>query len=87
MCVLLMVLLFLFMTMVWFPTREDAKTAWKIIILRQVVFYIPMMLLVPKFYGVSSIYRSSALIDWIVFGIILLAVKQTAEELRLMEKS
>lgn len=77
----LLVLPFVFMAMVWFPAIEDAKPATFISLLRQVVFYIPIMLFVPGVLGVSSIYWSSAAIDWIVFGLILYAVRRSVKRL------
>lgn len=79
----LLALPFVFMAMVWFPSIENAKPASVISILRQVVFYIPVMLIVPKFYGVSSIYLSSAIIDWIIFGIVIFAVGKGFKRLKL----
>ncbi len=78
----LLVLPFVFMAMVWFPSIENAKPASIISILRQLVFFIPVMLIVPKYYGVSSIYIASALIDWIVFGMVLFAVNRASKKLR-----
>ncbi|MDM1044485.1 MATE family efflux transporter [Myroides sp. 1354] len=77
----LLVLPFVFMAMVWFPAIEDAKPATFISLLRQVVFYIPIMLFVPGVLGVSSIYWASAAIDWIVFGLILYAVRRSVKRL------
>lgn len=77
----LLILPFVFMAMVWFPAIEDAKPATFISLLRQVVFYIPIMLFVPGILGVSSIYWASAAIDWIVFGLILYAVRRSVKRL------
>ncbi|MFD2940184.1 MATE family efflux transporter [Flavobacterium notoginsengisoli] len=72
---------FVFMAMVWFPSIEDVKPAFVITILRQVVFYIPVMLTIPRFYGISSIYSASAIIDWIIFGIIIFTVWKSSKRL------
>lgn len=77
----LIVLPFVFMAMVWFPSIEDAKPATIISILRQLVFYIPVLLIVPRFYGIRSIYLASAIIDWIVFGIVVYAVIRSANKI------
>ncbi|MCY4780046.1 MATE family efflux transporter [Sphingobacterium sp. UT-1RO-CII-1] len=79
----LLVLPFVFMAMVWFTSIEEAKPATTISILRQVVFYIPALLIIPQFYGVRSIYFTSAIIDWIIFGIVIYTVLQSAKKLRL----
>lgn len=78
----LLALPFVFMAMVWFPAIEDAKPATIISILRQVVFYIPVLLIVPAFYGVSSIYWASAAIDWIIFTLVLYAVGKSIKKLK-----
>ncbi|MFD2556109.1 MATE family efflux transporter [Sphingobacterium tabacisoli] len=77
----LLVLPFVFMAMVWFPSIEDAKPATIISILRQLVFYIPVLLIVPQFYGVRSIYLASAIIDWVIFGIVIYAVIRSANKI------
>lgn len=78
----LLILPFVFMAMVWFPAIDDAKPATLISILRQVVFYIPIMLIIPRIYGVSSIYMASALIDWVVFGMLMYAVSRSIKQLK-----
>jgi len=82
----LLALPFVFMAMVWFPAIEDAKPATVISILRQVVFYIPVLLIVPQFYGVRSVYTASALIDWVIFLVILYVVNRSAKRLKLTIK-
>ncbi|WP_410877797.1 MATE family efflux transporter [Myroides sp. DW712] len=78
----LLVLPFVFMSMVWFPAIEQAKPATVISLLRQVVFYIPIMLLIPPILGVRSIYWASAAIDWVIFALILYAVARSTAKLR-----
>lgn len=78
----LLVLPFMFMAMVWFPAIDNARPATLISILRQVVFYIPIMLIIPRIYGVSSIYMASALIDWVVFGMLMYAVSRSIKQLK-----
>lgn len=78
----LLVLPFVFMAMVWFPAIEQAKPATIISLLRQVVFYIPIMLVVPGILGISSIYWASAAIDWVIFGLILYAVARSMAKLK-----
>lgn len=73
---------FVFMAMVWFPSVDYAKPATVISILRQVIFYIPALLIVPVFYGVSGIYTASAIIDWIIFGIVIYAVIRNCKKLK-----
>ena len=78
----LLVLPFVFMAMVWFPAIEQAKPATIISLLRQVVFYIPIMILIPPILGVRSIYWASAAIDWVIFALILYAVTRSTAKLR-----
>ncbi|WP_347217273.1 MATE family efflux transporter [Chryseobacterium sp.] len=59
---------FIFMAMVWFPSVENARPATVISILRQLVLYIPALLIIPTLYGIRSIYIVSAVIEWMVFG-------------------
>lgn len=61
-----------FMGMTFFPAINNAKPAAIIGILRQLVFYIPVMLILPRFFGIQWIYWGSAAIDfvialWVVF--------------------
>lgn len=77
----LLALPFVFMALVWFPATEDAKPAMVISILRQVVFYIPVLLIVPRIYGIRSIYIASAVIDWIIFGMVIYAVWRSSRKL------
>lgn len=82
----LLVLPFVFMAMVWFPAIEQAKPATVISLLRQVVFYIPILLFVPPILGVRSIYWASAAIDWVIFVLILYAVAKSIAKLRKQDR-
>ena len=79
----LLVLPFIFMAMVWFPSIDDAKPATFISILRQIVFYIPILIIAPKYFGVHSIYVASAAIDWIIFIIVIYVVRRSTRKLKL----
>ena len=81
----LLVLPYVFMAMVWFPSVENAKPASVISILRQVVFYIPIMLIVPPILGINSIYYASAFIDWLIFGIIIFSIIKSIKKLKQLE--
>ncbi len=59
---------FIFMAMVWFPSVENARPATVISIVRQMILYIPALLIIPMFYGIHSIYIVSAIIEWLVFS-------------------
>ncbi|QRQ62508.1 polysaccharide biosynthesis C-terminal domain-containing protein [Sphingobacterium multivorum] len=79
----LLVLPFIFMAMVWFPSIDHAKPATFISVLRQVVFYIPILIIAPKYFGVHSIYVASAAIDWIIFIIVIYAVRRITRKLNM----
>ncbi|AQX14335.1 MATE family efflux transporter [Elizabethkingia meningoseptica] len=78
----LLVLPFIFMALVWLPSIENAKPATNISLLRQVVFYIPVLLVAPRFFGVRSIYIASAVIDWMMFILVLMAVYKGIRKLK-----
>lgn len=77
----LLVLPAIFMGMAWFPSVENAKPASVIAIFRQLVLYVPIMLIVPVYYGVSGIYWASAFIDWGIFIVVAFTVKRTFNKL------
>ena len=69
------VLPFVFMSLTHLPAIEQPKFASIIGLARQVVFYVPVMLLVPKWIGMSGVYIGSTLIDVVVtlwLGIVVL---------------
>lgn len=57
---------FVFMGMTFFPAINKGKPAAMIGIARQVVFYIPVMLILPRMYGIQWIYIGSMAIDVII---------------------
>ncbi len=63
---ILPVLSIIFMSMTLFPSVDKGKPAATIGIARQLVFYVPVMLILPKFIGVSGIYYGSFAIDAII---------------------
>lgn len=77
----LLTLPFIFMAMVWLPSIKEAKPASMISILRQVALYIPVMLIIPAYYGVSSIYWASAIIDWLIFLFVLFTIRKNSRKL------
>lgn len=77
----LLTLPFIFMAMVWLPSIKEAKPASMISILRQVALYLPVMLIVPAYYGVSSIYWASAMIDWFIFLVVLFTIRKSIRKL------
>ncbi len=73
--VLLPVLPVIFMAMTFFPAINNSKPSAIMGIARQLVFYVPVMLTLPRFFGVSWVYKGSFLIDlviiiWVFFMVI-----------------
>lgn len=56
----------IFMAMTFFPSIDKGKPAAIIGIARQLIFYIPVILILPKMMGVSGIYFGSLAIDVII---------------------
>ncbi len=63
---LLPILPVIFMAMTFFPAIGDGKPAALLGIGRQFFFYIPVMLLLPRLFGVEWVYIGSTLIDIVV---------------------
>lgn len=63
---LLPILPVIFMAMTFFPAINKGNVASLIGIARQVVFYIPLMLILPRFFGVFAVYVGAFGIDLII---------------------
>jgi Na+-driven multidrug efflux pump len=63
---ILPVLSFIFMAMTLFPSIDKGKPAAMIGITRQLIFYVPVTLILPKLIGVSGIYYGSFAIDAVI---------------------
>ncbi|WP_306352727.1 MATE family efflux transporter [Flavobacterium sp. '19STA2R22 D10 B1'] len=59
----------------YFPAINNSKKASSLALLRQLVFYIPLMILLPMYFGISSIYWGSALIEITVVIITIIFIK------------
>ena len=57
---------FVMLGMTFFPAVNNSKPAGVLGMARQFVFYIPAMLIVPRFFGINSVYYASFAIDLIV---------------------
>ncbi len=82
---ILPVLSFIFMGMTLFPSIDKGKPAAIIGIARQLIFYVPVMLILPKLIGVSGIYYGSFAIDAIIVIWTLFMVKKEFSLLRKMD--
>jgi Na+-driven multidrug efflux pump len=69
--------------MTLFPSIDKGKPAALIGIARQLVFYVPVMLLIPKWLGVPGIYYGSFAIDAVIVAWTMLMVRK---EFRLLRK-
>lgn len=63
---LLPILPVIFMAMTFFPAINNSKPAAIMGIARQLVFYVPVMLIMPKFYGIEWIYIGAFAIDTVI---------------------
>ena len=79
---ILPLLSFIFMAMTLFPSIDKGKPAAVIGIARQLVFYVPIMLFLPKFVGVLGIYYGSFAIDAVIVLWTILLVKKEFNLLR-----
>ncbi len=77
---------FIFMAMTMFPSVDKGKPAMIIGMARQFVFYIPVMLLLPKLIGVGGVYYGSLAIDTVIVLWTMLLVKKEFNSLRNREK-
>lgn len=72
----------LFMAMTFWPAIKKPKPAGILGIARQVLLYIPAMILLPKYFGIGWIYRGSFLIDLLLCGLVLLLIAGEFKQLR-----
>lgn len=79
---LLPILPIVFMGMTFFPAIDNGKIASVIGMARQLVFYLPVMLLMPKFFGIKWVYIGSFLIDAMIVLITILLVSKEFKKLR-----
>lgn len=79
---ILPVLSFIFMAMTFFPSIDKGKPAAIIGLARQFVFYIPVMLILPRFIGVFGVYLGSFAIDSIIVMWTVILVNKEFKTLR-----
>ena len=75
-----------FMGMTFFPAINKAKPAAIIGLARQLIFFVPVMLLLPKFFGVQWVYIGSFGIDVIIALWIMFLISKEFKHLRKMYK-
>jgi putative MATE family efflux protein len=79
---LLPVLPVIFMAMTFYPAINNGKPASIIGIARQLIFYVPAMIILPKLYGVQWVYYGTFLIDLIITVWVLVLIKKEFNILR-----
>ena len=79
---ILPILSIIFMAMTLFPSVDKGKPAAIIGIARQFVFYVPVMLILPRYIGVAGIYYGSFAIDAIIVLWTVFMVKKEFSLLR-----
>ncbi len=79
---LLPVLPIMFMAMTMWPAINNSKPAGIIGITRQLIFYVPAMLVLPKCFGIGWVYKGAFFIDLIIIVIVCLLVKSEFSKLR-----
>ena len=83
---LLPVLPVVFMAMTFFPAINRGKAASLLGIARQLVFYMPVMLVLPRLFGVKWVYFGSTMIDVIIALVAVLMFAVTFKQFRSGEK-
>jgi len=79
---ILPVMSFIFMAMTLFPAVDKGKPAMIIGIARQLIFYVPVMLILPGMIGISGVYYGSLAIDAVILLWTLIMVKKEFYSLR-----
>lgn len=72
------------MSMSFFPAIDKGKTASVIALLRQLVLYVPVMLILPLMFGLKWVYWGSFLIDAVVTLIAIVLMLKQFKELRVL---
>ncbi len=68
--------------MSYFPSIGEGKPAAQISLLRQVILYIPAMIILPRLFGLSYVYIGSFAIDAVLSIIVLLMLSGSFKKLR-----
>ncbi len=79
---LLPVIPVIFMAMTFYPSINKGSSASIIGITRQLVFYVPIMLTLPRFFGVQWVYIGSFLIDLVIIIWVFFMVSSEFRRLR-----
>ena len=64
------------MALTYFPAIDNPKPASVLAIARQLILYIPLMIFLPKYFGIGGIYYGATAIDVVItICIVLLLLK------------
>ncbi len=84
--VLLPVLPTVFMSMTFFPAINKGKVAAMMGIGRQLIFYVPVMLILPRLLGVQWVYYGATIIDIVVAIWMIIVMRKEFNLLRTFER-
>lgn len=79
---LLPILPIIFMSMTFFPSIGNGKVSSMMGIARQLIFYVPVMLIMPRYYGISWVYKGAFFIDFLIIVWCLLLVTKEFKHLK-----
>lgn len=79
---LLPILPVVFMGLTFFPSINKPKPAAIVVFVRQLIFYVPMMLILPRLFGIQWIYWGSTAIDIVIALWVALLIKNEFKTLR-----
>jgi len=79
---LLPLLPIIFMTMTFFPAINNPRPVSFMGLARQLVFYVPVMLTLPRFFGISWVYKGAFCIDLVIMIWVLFMVTGEFKRLR-----
>ena len=79
---LLPILPVMFMMMTFYPAINKGKPAAIIGIARQLIFYVPVMLILPRMFGIQWVYYGTFLIDFVIILAVIVLVKKEFNILR-----
>ena len=74
-----------FMGLTFFPSIERGKIASILALLRQLIFYIPVMLIIPMYFGIRGVFFGATVIDVIMTILIVHYVNKELKKIRQKE--
>ena len=83
---LLPILPVIFMMMTFYPAINKGRPAAMIGIARQLIFYVPVMLILPRLFGIQWVYYGTFLIDLIITIWVVILIKKEFNILRTIQE-